>query len=1276
MRQKMASHPPKSQATSNTNAPMSHNVVDPLPKSISSEQTTRPGAFHETFPQEDGRLNIFEERIRQKRAAQPPHSSATKDIIQQSGVIGSSQNAQLRKSKSIDQRSTTETVHETEISASNLFNKRLNAKVKGEEIPPVHSNEHSNMEKTHEAPGAKQVTDSHFNKIIERKLENANSETKRIHHQGDLDQLRYRDDSVTGTSNVLDSDTRLELLEIKKAGNCDDIIGFLRVNANVIPVSTIILAFECIREAVCGNYKESAISTVFRSKVSWLKIFSSLMYTHFSNEVVQFEALRTLWAIASLSPRHVMDITSNDEILESIVDVMEEHSSEAVHEYGSGLIACLAVSHTHALNLLDCCDGQIVQRLMAALLSPSRNGTAQIYSLRALCRLSSAVLCSEKCEYFFGDEMGRFVTNGQFAGCPSANSVVALLNVMQQYANQLSLLIEGSRLLCQIFTRDAMAGDVFSIVAKKVVHHFENILAVHSHCSVLHETTIYLLSNISYWGSETIEEPISFTTKVLSIMSANANSSIIALHGCRSIYNLCASEQMKKDVRATFASFGGIHDVIKFMSTFPKHVDIQGEACGALFAVCCESPINKRKVMESGGIDAIVSSFEVNSGLIDPTEDDSLSFLIRACAVLLTLSVDPCALKEIEKRGIIQKFCLLLKDGATVPESLRLKMQELVNMALDNEPPPFCFENELNEEETSDCLLVNLKAILPPNKVDSKKSILLQSNTIIAMQKFPSSVEIQATGCKILSCIFGSTTNASCKGLDAALSCICSKHSSLVVASASVFRNFCLMQSSVQLDVYEAQCLSNTLVRSSNEFVNAIQAHKTDQNVCQQVLSALWAIASAEKGVVLSFESKEFVDLILNFMKSRCTGIQRNCLGLLYEFFCSTAKIMDFLTENLILAIVDCLQSDEKDVAGVAISTAWIISERGAFPARMMMLDHHEKLIGAVVECMFKFPQSPLIIRASCDILSNISLDNYYRLAITSSGGTGRVNDALVEFNTDDVTACKALISLTNLISGADVDVLCMNDVAKNILQAMSTHKEALHVQVNGASAIWHLASRDDMFKDILVEIGAVRHLSHAMTRFIASQTMTRKGLVAIWSLSVPRNLKAEVGLDGLVPVLNGLSAHLSSEKVCEEGLGALKSLSTVNKEMLDENDAIDMIYSCMWLHSHNSSIQQASFAALVNLSVNLETNQVSRITCEDLDTIVNIMRIHQSSKAVQENAIILLRNFTFSPHNCRILRENNFLVGLIHTAMRNFRDTFQGRAEDLLRVLPQDSKM
>ena len=64
-------------------------------------------------------------------------------------------------------------------------------------------------------------------------------------------------------------------------------------------------------------------------------------------------------------------------------------------------------------------------------------------------------------------------------------------------------------------------------------------------------------------------------------------------------------------------------------------------------------------------------------------------------------------------------------------------------------------------------------------------------------------------------------------------------------------------------------------------------------------------------------------------------------------------------------------------------------------------------------------------------------------------------------------------------------------------------------------------------------------------------------------------------------------------------------------------------------------------------------------------------MRHHQRDKAVQESAIILLRNFTFSYANVRVLEQNPFIVALIRSAMSNHNDNFQGRADDLLRVLP-----
>ena len=48
-------------------------------------------------------------------------------------------------------------------------------------------------------------------------------------------------------------------------------------------------------------------------------------------------------------------------------------------------------------------------------------------------------------------------------------------------------------------------------------------------------------------------------------------------------------------------------------------------------------------------------------------------------------------------------------------------------------------------------------------------------------------------------------------------------------------------------------------------------------------------------------------------------------------------------------------------------------------------------------------------------------------------------------------------------------------------------------------------------------------------------------------------------------PVVNGLRAHIMSEQACEEALGCIERLSKipVNKELLEDHGAVDLIYAC-----------------------------------------------------------------------------------------------------------------
>jgi len=216
---------------------------------------------------------------------------------------------------------------------------------------------------------------------------------------------------------------------------------------------------------------------------------------------------------------------------------------------------------------------------------------------------------------------------------------------------------------------------------------------------------------------------------------------------------------------------------------------------------------------------------------------------------------------------------------------------------------------------------------------------------------------------------------------------------------------------------------------------------------------------------------------------------------------------------------------------------------------------------------MFKFPNSLSVQGAGTDILTNVALDNFLRAEVCSRGGTSRIIFALDNLKHDPIVTCKAFAALANLISGAHVEILRAEDSPSTtiFIRAMAEHPNNLPIQINAAYAMWALSARDDWFKDEIVRLGGAEAVAGAMSRFVASKQMQAKGFVAIWSMAVPRHLKTSVGSCGIEPVVNGLSAHIMSEKACEEALGCLKCLSTipVNKELLEDHGAVDLIYAC-----------------------------------------------------------------------------------------------------------------
>ena len=108
-----------------------------------------------------------------------------------------------------------------------------------------------------------------------------------------------------------------------------------------------------------------------------------------------------------------------------------------------------------------------------------------------------------------------------------------------------------------------------------------------------------------------------------------------------------------------------------------------------------------------------------------------------------------------------------------------------------------------------------------------------------------------------------------------------------------------------------------------------------------------------------------------------------------------------------------------------------------------------------------------------------------------------------------------------------------------------------------------------------------------------------------------------------------------------------------------------------LWFHLVSASVVQNGLAALCNITINTDTNEVLLITEEELAIIVHIMRYHRNVQQVQGNALQVLRNFTFAPENLAIIEKDPHLPELIKLAKATHRNLFQGRADALLQILP-----
>ncbi|KAL7468507.1 hypothetical protein ACHAXS_008733 [Conticribra weissflogii] len=1061
-------------------------------------------------------------------------------------------------------------------------------------------------------------------------------------------------------------------------------LDFLSSHCSDSPAS-IASALVSLRESLVIEYGLSVNSNLSEGKLKsrFSKITIQVMQVHSLNDIVQLEALRTIWAILAFSGRCISEFMSHPDGINSIIKAMKNHhQSGQIQECGLGIISCIATIQKYAIRLARTLGGSVMSQLVDSLSYPCRSGSVQILTLNALFRISSAFISASSLGIFVEKMSQCCVQSGKKETNSQTTIIDVITETMSSHRSTSELNVVGCRLLWNIFVPAPLDAseetlDAFANSMNKLISCLHTVSQKHRENLCLHETMVCLLSKISCYDGSMLTEIEPFAVLVMKIMSRHDNSWIIALHGCQFLRNICTRELTAPIARSKVEACNGAKVITSCMNRFSRNHQVQSEACAALAAISMSSVPNKKAVLKCGGIEQILKAYD--SYLISPYDEFSLNTKLQACITLTVLTTESTCLDALIKGGVVSIMEDISNEpDAALPESLAQAIEDFLDAVSRGRSNTFPAElTESADEETVFQWLMNeFQKLSEIGGFDAPRNVHLRPNALRAMKKFPNDANIQEVGCMIFAHIYRFNRGQQIDQVEDEINAITtSLHgfqttNTIAISACNALKNFCISN--------EFSNSMNTALSRSAIVVSTTLQEMSENNahLLLECSSVLWAMGNI--GVKFSFAHEKIKGLLIKL----ATGCSKEChysqqkllVGAIWFIYRNQDSDLEQIGDLVDLVVRLMTEIDEEELFEVAVNLILDISRKGY--KSILALAEHESLIEVVVGNMFKYPDSSSIQGTICNVISNISsntaMDNGIRAEICSLGGVNQMLLHLENFLDDRLFVGRAFTSLSAIMSGADVQVLHGNGAISHIMSVLGSHINDVYVQIKGTATLWYLAARDDDFKYKIVQEGGAKLITDSMSRFISSEKMQEKGIIALWSLSTPTQLRSEIGHLAVIPILHGMQAHVTGHKVVEDGLSALKALSThsPSKQILQENDAIDLILDSMWIHSESPVIQQIALGALSNISVDVGANTVTQITANDLSAIVNAMQMHGRDRGVQESAMILLKNYSFSPNNHSILRQHSFLSSLIRLASSRFSDTFSGRSDFLIGIL------
>ena len=491
---------------------------------------------------------------------------------------------------------------------------------------------------------------------------------------------------------------------------------------------------------------------------------------------------------------------------------------------------------------------------------------------------------------------------------------------------------------------------------------------------------------------------------------------------------------------------------------------------------------------------------------------------------------------------------------------------------------------------------------------------------------------------------------------------------------AAFFRSTSAMQDPLADPVHED--ISKVLLLALDTFKN----QRTNLTLQKSASPLFWALLCRYDGNVINDWTARLLECLQD---ANCDdpnaepalAVACDLLGIFVSRPCATRSIGRLQLLKFFLTFMKAQRYQVVLAAGRGLA-----SLMDSDPEASSLLINLDGIAVALVTCLERHQAAEQIQKSIFSILlSQHILENIgFRDEIANLGGFKAIATAMTAHCADSSFVLPAYRCLIALLTEVEVGIVwgLRGHICETLVQTFQTHAEDVEIQTAATDLIRSLCVKDDRFRQMLAGTGSIIPLLlSTMETHMSCPVLLSNGCTFIRMVVRYDMQHLLFHHDAVNVTVKIMLSHAGSPDVLKEALTTLTKLSSdpMIRGKIDCDRAETAVVCLIEAYAFDPEILKEAFGALNNLVVlrMMDRPIVSCMSDEVLKVLLNSVKYFLNEEALQMNASLLLKSYTYEPRHLNLLQSaSDMLVPLLFDVSENYAGEIRERAQYIIHSL------